>query len=314
MPEFTQARISNLNLQALEVFCEVVKHRSFSVGAERLSISQSAASQQVANLEQVLGLKLLDRSYRPLQVTDEGEVYYRGCIELLGKYRGVLDGIRMKRSQEAGQVGVVSIYSVGLHTLNDIVRQYMQDSTGSTVRLEYYHPVKVYDAILNDEAEVGVISYPRPGRHIDVTPWIEEEMVLACPSSHPLSGSGRIDAQRIEGVNFVAFEKDLTIRKEVDRFFRENEIQVNILGEFDNIETIKHALEISSAVSILPVPSVAREVERGLLTEVRLKGVSLKRPVGIITRKGRDLSATAESFVSFLKGKVEFPAPTVASD
>ncbi|MEE3231020.1 MAG: LysR family transcriptional regulator substrate-binding protein, partial [Planctomycetota bacterium] len=155
-------------------------------------------------------------------------------------------------------------------------------------------------AILNDEAEVGVMSYPRSGRHVEVIPWLEEEMVLACPSGHPLAKTGKIDAHRLVGANFVAFEKDLKIRREVDRFFRENEIQVNILSEFDNIETIKQALDISTAVSILPAPSVAREVERGIISEVRLNGVKLRRPVGIVVRKGRELTATARNFISFL--------------
>jgi len=300
MSEISRDRTSSLNLQAIEVFCEVVKRRSFSKGAESLSISQSAASQQVAHLEQVLGLKLLDRSYRPLQVTEDGELYYKGCQQLLTGYRGVLDQIRRKRNSAEGQVRVVSIYSVGLHTLDDFVRSYMQENTGSTVRLEYYHPVKVYEAILNDEAEVGVMSYPRSSRHVEVTPWLEEEMILACPAGHPLAKTGKIDAHRLVGANFVAFEKDLKIRREVDRFFRENEIQVNILSEFDNIETIKQALDISTAVSILPAPSVAREVERGIISEVRLNGVKLRRPVGIVVRKGRELTATAKNFISFL--------------
>ena len=300
MSEILRDRTSSLNLQSIEVFCEVVKRRSFSKGAEILSISQSAASQQVANLEQVLGLKLLDRSYRPLQVTEDGELYYKGCQQLLEGYRGVLNQIRRKRNSAEGQVRVVSIYSVGLHTLDDFVRSYMRENTGSTVHLEYYHPVKVYEAILKDEAEVGVMSYPRSSRHVEVIPWLEEEMVLACPSGHPLAKTGKIDAHRLVGANFVAFEKDLKIRREVDRFFRENEIQVNILSEFDNIETIKQALDISTAVSILPAPGVAREVERGIISEVRLKGVNLRRPVGIVVRKGRELTATARNFISFL--------------
>ena len=311
MVDLRRNRTSSLNLQAIEVFCEVVRFRSFSKGAERLAISQSAASQQIANLEQVLGVRLLDRSYRPLKVTDEGELYHKGCLQVLGAHRDALLQIHRKRNSTEGQVGVVSIYSVGLNTLNDLVRIYMQESVGSTVRLEYYHPVKVYEAILNDEAEVGVISYPRGDRHIEVLPWIQEEMVLACAPGHPLGTEDRIEAHRLAGVNFVAFEKDLTIRKEIDRFFRENEIAVNILSEFDNIETIKQALGISAAVSILPRPSIEMDVERGILAETRLRDVDLKRPVGLICRRGRSLSATAREFADFLMASAgsvgEFP-------
>ena len=195
MQDLNRNRTSVFNLQALGVFCDVVKLRSFSRGAEQAGITQSAASQQIAHLEQVLGFKLIDRSYRPLQVTDEGEIYYKGCQQLLRDHMGVLDSIKRKRRSTAGQVRVVSIYSVGLHTLNDIVRRYMQEKPGSTVRLEYYHPLKVYDAIHNDEAEVGVISYPRQERHIEVLPWINEEMVL-CRFSRHLTLPLEISTQR----------------------------------------------------------------------------------------------------------------------
>ena len=268
-------RIPNVSLQAIEVFCEVAKFRSFSKGADRLSISQSAASQQVAHLEEVLGVKLLDRSYRPLKITDEGDFYHKECLQILSLHGRVLDQIRSNRNLVGGQVGVVSIYSVGLHTINDLVRKYMQERSGSTVRLEYYHPLKVYEAVLNDEAEVGVISYPKGDRHIEVIPWIDEEMVLACSSNHPLSTEVEVGIDSLAGINFVAFDQDLTIRKEIDRFFRESRIEVNIMSQFDNIETIKQALDISSAVSILPRPSILREVERGLLTEIRLTNLNL---------------------------------------
>jgi DNA-binding transcriptional LysR family regulator len=178
----------------------------------------------------------------------------------------------------------------------------MQGNPGSTVRLEYYHPRKVYEAILSDEAEVGVISYPRSQRHIEVVPWVDEEMVLACPPGHPLSAASRLDVSRLAGANFVGFEKELTIRKEIDRFFRDRDIEVNVLSEFDNIETIKQALDISDAVSILPRSGIAREVERGILKEIYLDNFNLVRPVGLIYRSGRDLSPTAAGFIEFLMG------------
>ena len=293
-------RIPNVSLQAIEVFCEVAKFRSFSKGADRLSISQSAASQQVAHLEEVLGVKLFDRSYRPLKITDEGDLYHKECLQILNLHERTRDQIRSNRNLVGGQVGVVSIYSVGLHTINDLVRKYMQERSGSTVRLEYYHPLKVYEAVLNDEAEVGVISYPKGDRHIEVIPWIDEEMVLACSSNHPLSTEVEIGIDSLAGINFVAFDQDLTIRKEIDRYFRESRIEVNIMSQFDNIETIKQALDISSAVSILPRPSIVREIERGLITEIRLTNFNLMRPVGLICRRKRNLSATAREFLDFL--------------
>ncbi len=100
----------------------------------------------------------------------------------------------------------------------------------------------------------------------------------------------------------MGFERELPIRKEIDRFLRERKIEVNIQSEFDNIETIKQALDVSDAVSILPRPGIAREVERGIIKEVHLDNFNLARPVGLIYRSGRELSPTAGEFIQFLMG------------
>ena len=110
-----------LNLQALEVFCEVVRRQSFSRGAATCGISQSAASQLVAHLEEELGFQLIDRRHRPLEPTAEGTRYHEGCQELLYNHRALLDEIRRHQKALADTVRVASIYSAGLR---DSTRSY----------------------------------------------------------------------------------------------------------------------------------------------------------------------------------------------
>ncbi len=289
-----------MNLQALEVFCEVVRRQSFSRGAAAIGISQSAASQLVAHLEDELGFRLLDRRHRPLEPTQEGAQYFEGCQQLLYEHRSLLDEIRRHQKALADTVRVAAIYSAGLHTLSRYIQQFMSRYAGATVRLEYLHPSKVHSAVLDDEADIGVTSYPRPNRQLCVIPWVKERMVLACPSAHPLAALKTTRLAALQGSRFVAFDRELKIRREIDRTLKRHHVGVKIVSEFDNIETIKQALEVFEAVSILPHPSIEREVQRNTLAEVFVEDVDLRRPVGIIHKRRKRLTPTAQQFISSL--------------
>ncbi len=298
----SRPRTTNINLQSMEVFCEVVRLRGFSRGGAVFGISQSAVSQIVAHLESEVGTELIDRTRRPLVPTPEGREYARRCQEILHRHGTVLDDLRRGADGVGGTVRVASIYSVGLHTLDRFLQQFMKRYPAAAVHLEYCHPVKVYSAVLDDEADIGVISYPEPQRGLEVTPWLDEEMVIACPVGHALSSGDRLELTDLEGQKFVAFARGLKIRRELDRALRTLHVSVKVVSEFDNIETIKQALEVTGAVSILPRPSIRREVERGTLAEVPLDGEPLVRPVAIISKRRRRMTTTTRLFVESLLG------------
>lgn len=289
-----------MKLEALEVFCEVARRRSFSRGAAAIGVSQSAASQLIAHLERELDVRLMDRTRRPFVLTPVGELYLKGCQEILDQHRALLEKIRRPQPTPSGSVRVVSIYSAGLHTLAPSIQRFMSLHSGATVRLEYFHPSRVQAAILNEEADLGVTSYPAPNRQIEVIPWVEEEMVLVCPPGHPLAQRRSLALRELAGASFVAFDRDLKIRREIDRAMKQRHVAVRIASEFDNIETIKQALEVSRAITILPTSSIEKDVQRGTLVKVKIDDIDLRRPVGIIHKKRKRLTRTAEQFIASL--------------
>lgn len=292
-------RETAVSLQAIQVFCEVVRLQSFSRGAAACGISQSAASQVVRHIEKELELKLLERKVRPPRPTPEGEIYYRGCLEILHRHRLTVEEMRRLRQQVTGDFRVASIYSVGLHTLRPQIMKFMQENPDTRIRLEYLLPDEVYAAVLNDEADLGVTSYPRPEKGLVILPWLEEEMVLVASPEHPLAKKPRIAAADLEGQRFVAFVSSLPIRREVDRALRQKGISVDLVSEFDNIETMKQAVELSASLSLLPRPTVQREVERGTLA-ARPLDFDLRRPVGLIHKKRKRLTYTVVRFIEAL--------------
>ena len=150
-----------MHLKSLKIFCDVVSRRSFSRAANENSISQSGASQAVHQLEERLGVQLIDRSKRPFVLTYEGQAYYDGCRAIVQRYFELEDEVRTLHDEVAGRVVVASIYSVGLHHMNQFLQEFLAKHPQTNVRLEYLHPDRVYEAVTNDHADLGLVSYPR---------------------------------------------------------------------------------------------------------------------------------------------------------
>ncbi|HEX4130534.1 MAG TPA: LysR family transcriptional regulator [Pirellulales bacterium] len=290
-----------VQLKALKIFCDVVRQRSFSRAADENDISQSGASQVVHQLEEGLGVKLIDRSKRPFVLTPEGEEYYDGCRAVVERYYALEDRVRTLHQEVVGRVRVASIYSVGLHHMDRYVQEFLAQHPKANVRLEYLHPDRVYQSVEDDVADIGLISYPKPSRTLQAIQWREEPMVLVTAPRHRLAGREQIGLRELHGEKMIGFDRDLTIRNEIDRVLNLHRIEVRVIMEFDNIETIKRAIEIEAGIALLPEPTVLREVQAGTLSAIALDTDELVRPLGIIHRRGRDLSSTAERFIELLK-------------
>ncbi|MBI3839343.1 MAG: LysR family transcriptional regulator [Planctomycetia bacterium] len=292
-----------MQLKSLKVFCDVVGWRSFSRAATENGISQSGASQVVNQLERRLGVRLIDRSKRPFVLTPEGETYYDGCRKLVQRYDALEDQVRTLHEEVSGRVRVVSIYSVGLHHMSRYLQKFLSQYPKANVRLEYQHPHRVYEAVEKDHADLGLVSYPRSSRTIEAVGWREEPMVLVCAPGHRLASYATVALEDLAGEKVIGFDSDLTIRREIDRVLQLHNAEVRVAMEFDNIETIKRAIEIDAGVALLPEPTVLREVEAKSLVMVPLSTDELVRPLGIIHRRGKELGSTARRFIELLQSE-----------
>ncbi|WZO97875.1 LysR family transcriptional regulator [Isosphaeraceae bacterium EP7] len=292
-----------MQLEALKIFCDVVRWASFSRGAAENSVSQSCASQTVHQLEDRLGVKLIDRSKRPLVPTPQGKVYYEGCKDLVGRYLEI-EGRAKAAATDAGNVvgtvRVASIYSVGLNHMSQYSSKFERQHPGASVRVEYLHPRRVVESVIDESAELGLISYPRKWPELRAIPWREEAMVLAVHPTHRFAGRASVGVAELDGERFVGFDADLSIRRAIDKFLRAHGIHVQVALEFDNIENIKRAVEIPAGVAILPEPTLARELAAGTLCSVPFADAKLTRPLAVLHRRGQTLGPTAARFLALL--------------
>lgn len=283
----------------LALFRDIVHAKSITRAAAANGMSQSAASQQLHELEQRMGVTLLDRSTRPFTMTPAGRLYYDLCRDVLEREEDFEVALEALKSEVEGTVRVASIYSVGLSEMERLKTEFSEHYPHARLEVEYLRPDKVYEAVLDDRADLGFVSYPQPGKLLAAIPFREEEMAVAAAPSHPLGCRERLVPAEMEGQEFVAFDEDLPIRREIDRFLREHGVAVNIAMHFDNIQMVKEAVALGSGISILPVRSMQAEVEQGRLVTVPLSG-ALRRPVGIIHRRRKQFHRAAQCFLDLL--------------
>ncbi len=302
-----------MDLQHLKLFKDIAALRSVSKGAELNGMSQSAASQYLQDLEHEFGAVFLDRSTRPLAVTEAGRLYLELCRDVLRRQEQFVSELGRLRESVEGVVRVASIYSVGLSELSQLEQEFKRRYPDAMLKIEYLRPERVYEAVLADRVDLGLVSYPEPQRHLTVLPWREEEMVVASSPYHRLARKTEIFPADLDGVEFIGFDEDLPIRREIDRFFREHHIQANLTLHFDNLQMIKEAVAHGSGISIVPARTMEAEIAQGRLVPIPIAAPELFRPVGIIHRRKKKFHRAAQAFLDLLQEQPMALRPEIAA-
>lgn len=290
-----------MDLERAKLFKDIAQSRSVSKGAKLNGISQSAASQHLQDLEEQLGLALLDRTSRPLTVTEGGKLYLDMCRDVLRRQDEFQAALERMKSEVEGTVRVASIYSVGLSEMSKLEQEFSRRYPEAHLEVEYLRPEKVYEAVVTDRADLGLLSYPEATKEVTVLPWRQEEMVVAASPYHPLAEKSEVRPEDLEGLDFVGFDEDLPIRRDIDRFLREHHVEVNLTLHFDNLQMIKEAVAHGEGVSIMPARIMEEEVKQGRLVPIPISSLRLYRPVGIVHRRKKRFHRAGQAFLELLR-------------
>ena len=291
-----------MQLDSMKVFCDLAESRSFTNAARISGISQSAVSQQINSLERHFGALLIERSKKMFRLTVEGRLLYEHSKEIINSYEALTSNIQSLKNVVSGNIRISTIYSLGLHTLPPFLKKFLKKFPTVNVHVEYSHAEKILEDILGNVVDLGLLAYPGKNGKLNIIPLMEEPLVLVCEPGHPLASRGSICLAAISGENLVGFHIDIPTRRGIDRELREKKITVNTVTEFDNIETVKRAVEIGAGVAIVPEVTVAQEVQLGSLASVKFSDVRLARPVAVVHKKSKTLSPALQQFLSILTG------------
>jgi DNA-binding transcriptional LysR family regulator len=290
-----------VTLSNLRLIRDVANHQSVSKAAKLSELSQSAASQALQEVERELGMSLFDRSRRPLVLTPAGKVCLDYCRDVLRRHDELQTELSTLRQQTDGTVRIAAIYSVGLSEMSRIEERFAERFPDAEMDVQYLRPERVWEAVVNDEADLGLMSYAESSRDVVAIPWRDEEMVVAVAPEHPLARHDGIAAAALAGASFVGFDDDLPIQQRIDRYLKEHRVEVEVVLRFDNMEMIKQAVAHGAGISIMPERVMREDMLQGRLMALRLQPAELFRPVRIVHRRRKMFSEVVSGMLSLLQ-------------
>jgi LysR family transcriptional regulator, transcriptional activator of the cysJI operon len=290
-----------MQIENFKVFADLVETKSFSKSAKINGITQSAVSQQARAMEKHFKTLLIDRSQKQFQLTREGQAVYETSKEVLHGYDKLVSELQEMKKVISGTIRIATIYSIGLHELPPYIKRFLHDFPSVNVRVEYRRSNLVYEDILHNSVDFGLVAFPLKHRQIEAVPFRDDHLVLITHPDHALAKRDEeVELAEMAGLKFIGFDPDIPTRKAVDQIFRDNKIEIEPVMEFDNIETVKRAVEIDHGVAIVPQATVLREAHQGSLKILHFKGKDFTRPLAILHRKGRVLTPAMRKFIEIL--------------
>lgn len=293
---------------ALQLFCDLIETRSFTLTAERHFVTQSAVSQRLRAMERDYGQSLIERGKGKGRATptEAGLLLYEGAKPILREIADLDTRMRGLSEEVAGTVRVATVYSVGLHALPGRLKLFLAAHPRVNVHLEYSQTGKVYQDVLSGAVEVGIVACPAPRNGIEVVPFGEETMVVICAPENPLvheaEAVGGIALSRLDDQPYIAFDDEIPTRRLIDDRLRAAGAKVRIVMAYDNIETIKNLVEIGTGIAIVPENTVRREVREGALAVVPLLPAdTFQRPAGLLLKKAGPRRAVVRAFVAAMR-------------
>src|SRR5690606_36391248 len=290
-----------MQIENFKIFADLVETRSFSKSAKINGITQSAVSQQARAMERHFKNLLIDRSQKQFQLTREGKRVYESAKELLHTYDKLLSELQEMKKVISGTIRISTIYSIGLHELPPYIKRFLHDFPSVNVRVEYRRSNLVDEDILHNSVEFGLVALPLKQRQIEAIAFRNDFLVLITHPQHPLAKRGtEVDLRELSGLKFIGFDPYIPTRQAVDQIFRDHKLEIEPVMEFDNIETVKRAVEIDHGVAIVPQATVLQEASQGSLAMLQFKGRYFTRPLAILHRKGRVLTPAMKKFIEIL--------------
>ena len=290
-----------MHIQNFKTFCDLVETQSFSKAAKLNEVTQSAVSQQLKAMESHYQMLIIDRNQKKFRLTPQGNALYATFKEILTLYERLNCEIQEMRNVVSGTIQISTVNSIGLHVLPPYLKSFIKEFPSVNARVEYRRANLVYEDVLQGSADIGIMPFPEPNKELTITPFANDELIVALSPEHPFNKKSMIKMKDLQGVEFIAFEKDIPTRKATDKILADAGVDVSIVMEFDNVETVKRAIEINAGLAILPASTVVNEVERKQLVSYKLEGGIHNRPLAMIYKDSRLLTPALRSFVNMLK-------------
>ena len=245
---------------------------------------------------------MIERSKKRFRLTREGQVLYEYSKQILNTFDSMTNRLQEIKDIVSGTIRVATIYSIGLHDLPPYLKKFLKAYPTVNVHVEYRRSNQVYEDVLSNIVDLGLVAYPSKDAKLEVVPLRKDMLVLITHPQHPLTKNKTVRLRDLSGQKFIGFEPDIPTRRAIDKILKDENVNVNVVMEFDNIETVKRAVEIDAGLAIVPVGTVTQEVSKNTLAAITIEDAQFYRPLAAIYKKNKVLSPAIKQFINVLKG------------
>jgi DNA-binding transcriptional LysR family regulator len=291
-----------MQIETLKAFCDLAETESFTKAAQINQVTQSAVSQQISSMERMFKSLLIERSKKKFRLTREGQVLYDYSKQIIQTYDSLFNKLQEIKDIISGTIRVATIYSIGLHELPPYLKKFLKAYPTVNVHVEYRRSNQVYEDVLSNIVDLGLVAYPAREPKLEIVPLRKDTLVLVCHPQHSFAKARAVKLRDLNGQKFIGFEPDIPTRRAIDRVLKAQDVTVQHVMEFDNIETVKRAVEIDAGIAIVPRGTITQEVSKQTLAEIKIDDVELFRPLAAIHKKNKVLSPAMKQFLAVLKG------------
>lgn len=283
----------NFDLNDLVAFRALADLGSFRKAADAVHLSQPAYSRRIDKLERALGVRLIERTTRRVTLTAAGREFERKVRVLLDDLDNALLGIRGDPGTRGDRVTLACVPSSVHHFVSKVLRRYGETHPRVQVIVLDAKANEVREAVSQGEADFGLTFVDAHEGDVEFTPLVEDRFVLACRRDHPLAGEPNVSWARLSGYAFIALARTSGNRLIIDRALAGAAVRPRVAYE---VQTGATALALVEAgLGVAAVPAIAMSgTEHPVLASVPLVEPEVTRTIGLIHRRGRALSASAQ--------------------
>lgn len=292
-----------MDVKDCAILCGLRRFGSISQVAGHIGVSQPAISQRITALENRLGFRILDRGpgRTGQQLNAHGIVLEDAARRILGILDELPSALYGASSEMIGRLHVSTVYSLGLHSLAEPIRRFLNEAPTVEFDIEYMRTDRVYESVLSGESDVGIVACPKDVKGIRVLEWVNEPLVLVMAPTFGLASSqGALSVSDLQGIPFIAFADGIPTRQLIERSLQRVGVKLDVRKSYDNIETLKRTVELGFGVSILPRQTVINNLLDGTLLEVPITGFSISRSCGILLLENKTIGRATQKWLDLL--------------
>ncbi len=285
----------HFTLRQIEVFAAIARQESVSKAAQSLSLSQSATSTSLAELERQSGCQLFDRAGKRLCLNALGQQLLPQAVALLDQARAIEDLLNGKSG--FGSLAVGATLTIGNYLATLLIGNFMQRHPECRVKLHVHNTAHIVHQIAQHELDLGLIEGNCQHPDLEVQPWIEDELVVFCAPQHPLAGRDAVDLAELSGEAWILREQGSGTRMTFEQAVRHRPGKLNVRLELEHTEAIKRAVESGLGIGCISRLALRDAFRRGSLVPVSTPELDLRRQFYFIWHTHKYQTAAMQEFV-----------------